>query len=110
MYRIVEIRYNTDVHLKHPSFGTFDVSVELTRTHRRKWLSIPHDLFFDYIATTDLQLADYINAHDFPTWADVIDDLESLGVDLQEQLLLYIHTWYSEQTFVSLVEYNPDEL
>lgn len=110
MYRIVEIRYNIDVDLKHPSFGTFDVLTELVRTQRRKWLSIPHDIFFDYVTSNDENLNSYIDSHNFHTWTDVIEDLESIGFDLKEKILGYIHTWYSEQNFVTLVEYNPDEL
>ena len=108
MYKILILRENTDVTLQHPSFGTFDVKVELIDTGLSKWVSIPHELFFDYIKNCNPSLYDYVESNNFVTWEDAIDDLYELGYEFETDLLKYFKVNYPKFIFETMADYNPD--
>jgi len=110
MYKILELFENTDVTHHHPSFGTFDVKVELIDTGLVKWVSIPHELFFEYIKNCNPTLYQYVDSNNFVTWEDTIDDLYELGYEFEPDLLKYLEVNYSKFIFESMTEcyYDPN--
>lgn len=108
MYNILEIRDNTTVNWKHPSFGTFDVNTQLTNTDIEKWLSIPHELFFEYLKFCNPSLHSYVDKQNFDNWEMAICDMISIGYDFEEDITKYISVHYNPFTFKILPSYDPD--
>ena len=111
MFVIQEYRLNTVTtgvtHLS-PSFGTFDVHVLLEEDNLEKWVSIPHELFFEYIKVSNSSLHSYVESNNFDTWELAIDNLDGLGYDFGEAILKYIEVSYSKFVFRSMTDYDPD--
>ena len=108
MYRILKFRDNVNVHISHPSFGTFDLNVELVSTGLVKWVSVPHELFFEYLQTANTSLHSYVENKNFFTWEDAILDLYELGYSFEEDMLKYLQVKYSKFIFETMANYNPD--
>ena len=111
MYTLLELRCNSNVNHDHPSFGTFDVLIQLNTEaagNLTKWVSIPHELFFDFIVSYDTQLNAYITKCDYANWEMCIDDLIELGYDFTPAMLGYMKMWYEPFVFSSMPGDDPD--
>lgn len=108
MYSILEFRDNIGVHVSHPSFGTFDIRVKLIETDLIKWVSIPHELFFEYLKNCNPSLHEYVDSRNFFTWEDAIADLYELGYSFNQDILKYLTAKYSKFIFNTMATYNPD--
>jgi len=111
MYTLLELRCNSTVATDHPSFGTFDVLLKLQHDDVgtiSKWISIPHELFFDFISEYDTQLTAYITKCDYANWEMCIDDLIELGYDFTPAMIEYVKMWYTPFIFSSIPGYDPD--
>lgn len=106
-YKIIEIRDNSNLDRDNPSFYTFDVLTELDG--ERKWLSIPYELYFQWIEKTDAKLTGYIKKINLKNEVEIIKNLVELELDFKETMISYIQTLYSEIVFKKLPTYNPDK-
>jgi len=107
-YTLKEIRDNIGIDKNHPSFSTFDVLAETNGI--KKWLSIPHELYFPWALKESKQLCNYIEKHNFKTWEDAIEDLNSLDYDWNKNMSRYVDKYYPKRLFDILPEYSPDKL
>ena len=108
MYTLRELRLNETIELSHPSLGTFDVRIYNADLDVEKWVSIPHELFFDFIEKHDGSLYNYIHMREFSNWEEVIIDLLSIGFDFKQYILDYVTACYSKFTFECMPSYDPD--
>lgn len=107
-YKILEFRDNSQLKEEHVSFYTFDVLTELEG--EKKWLSIPYDLYFDWIKENNKNLQSYIENNKFKNLIHIIIDLKELDFDFKKSLLDYISFFYSKSIFKKLPEYDVDNL
>jgi hypothetical protein len=106
-YILEEIRYNLELENSHPSFFTFDVLTNLDGDKR--WLSVPYELYFEWVMKENESLGKYINQPKFKNLRQVIKDLIDLEFDFNESITKYIHAFYTYKIFKSLPTYNPDK-
>lgn len=107
-YKLIEIRENSNLEQNSPSYYTFDVLTELDG--EMKWLSIPYELYFQWVEENNENLYNYIKKINFKNDIQIIKDLEELGFNFGESLLGYITKFYSESIFKKLPTYDPDKL
>lgn len=106
-YQLIEIRENSNLEHDNPSCYTFDVLTELDG--ERKWLSIPYELYFQWVEQSNKKLDDYIKKINFDNDVQIIKELEELGFNFAASLSEYIHSLYSESVFKKLPNYDPDK-
>lgn len=106
-YNLIEIRENSSLENSNPSCYTFDVLTELDG--ERKWLSIPYELYFKWVEQSNKKLDDYIKKINFENDVQIIKELEELGFNFAESLLVYITQFYSPNVFKKLPNYDPDK-
>jgi hypothetical protein len=106
-YQLIEIRENSNLEDDNPSCYTFDVLTELDG--ERKWLSIPYELYFQWVEQSNKKLDGYIKKINFNNDVQIIKDLEELGFNFALSLSEYIHQFYSESIFKKLPNYDPDK-
>lgn len=109
-FKILELRTNEDAcSITSASYATFDVKLTLATGGPVKWVSVPHELFFEYLICCNPNLYDYIEnfLKGEPTEI-VVYDLLDLGYDFEPDLLQYIEAKYSKEVFKILPSYDPD--
>jgi hypothetical protein len=106
MIRVVEFRDNINLTDNHPSFGTLDVLC--TSGLNDKWISVPYELLFDFIFTTDPALKSYSDK--FETYELFIDHLYDINYNFNDQVVRYIDSTLNDYIFDELPTYNPDYL
>lgn len=110
IYKISEFRTNTYLEKSHPSFYTFDVLTELIAEGEEKWLSIPYEMYFEWVLINNEKLTEYIKKREFHHHLELIKDLEEIGFNFEKSVAEYIHKYYPPQIFIMLPYYFPDEL
>ena len=105
-YKIKELKNNIDVDIKHPSSSTFDILTEYNSNLR--WLSVPHELYFQWALLNSKPLELYIESKNFLNWEAAINDLIELNYDWNTEMGKYLDEKYKKKHFLLLPEYSPD--
>jgi hypothetical protein len=109
IYKILELRKNIDLNKNHPSFYTFDVLVTLIKENEEKWLSVPYEMYFEWVLKNNKKLSKYIEKREFAHHLHLLSDLDEIGFKFEESLMEYINIYYPENIYLMLPCYYPDE-
>ena len=104
---IVSFEDNLDIDVNDPSYGTFDV--ELEYNGEEKNVSIPYELFLDFVYDKIPAFKSYSNSSNIEDMVDILKDAIEIGVDLKEWCEKYVSVHYTPEIFDKLTSLSNEE-
>jgi hypothetical protein len=97
-------RFNKTIFRGDFDFGEEEFSVLLSCDGEKKEVSLPYDLFLEYIEKSDANLSAYLNK--LSDFDKIFTELKEFGWDFQKAIEGYINDNYNPETFSEIETFD----